>query len=97
MEAILMIYKYNLPDFWIEKIRLMEEFANGATQVTITLKNGIVVSEVLISDASYIVAIRGYFELPFLLSDIFFIHQTDIDKNPVNRGAWIYWDDWNKK
>ena len=34
-----MKFKYRLPDGWIAKVSGMEEFANGATQVTIRLND----------------------------------------------------------
>jgi hypothetical protein len=89
-----MKFKYQLPDYWIAKVESMAEFANGATQVTVFLKNGIAISEVLILDSQYIVATREYDELPFDISDISNIQQTELDKHPQKRGGWKYWDDW---
>lgn len=74
----------------------MEEFANGATQVTVRLKSGSTFGGVLISNSSHIVAIRGYEDLPFSVDDIAEIFQSDLDKNPVERGGWQYWDEWRK-
>lgn len=89
-----MIYKYTLPQALSLKVANMEEFANGATQVTISLKDGRVFNKVLISGSKHIVAIRDYQELPFVLSDIKDIYQIDDDKNPMDRGGWFYWDKW---
>lgn len=90
-----MIYKYQLSDFWSKKINAMQEFANGATQVTVVLKNGTEISEILISDATYIVAARGYEELPFEISAIKDIKQNEVDKNPIRHGDWYFWDKWH--
>ena len=40
-----MKFRYSLPDTWITKVAYMEPFANGATQVTIRLKDGRVIPE----------------------------------------------------
>jgi hypothetical protein len=89
-----MRFKYKLPDYWVNKVRTMEEFANGATQVTVRLKDGTKFHEVLISDATFLIAVRGFEDLPFELSEIDDITQDGLDKNPVTRGGWRYWDDW---
>lgn len=89
-----MNFIHQLPDYWVAKIALMNEFANGATQVTVSLKNGVKISEVLISNSQYIVATRGYDELPFNISDIEDIQQTELDIQPLKRGDWKYWDVW---
>ena len=94
MEAIAVKFKYRLPEIWIKKIESMEEFANGATQVTIRLKNGQEVSGVLVSDATYVVAVRGFEDLPFALREIDEVFQSSADKSPNERGGWRYWDDW---
>ncbi len=72
----------------------MEEFANGATQVTIKLKNNSTIRNVLISNCKSIIAVRGYKDLPFSLNEISDIYQTEEDKNPIKRDEWYYWDDW---
>jgi hypothetical protein len=87
-------YKYRLPDTLISQISRMEEFANGATQVSIQLLNGSIFSGVLISDATYVVAARGFNDLPFKLDEIDTAFQTADDKNPATRGDWQYWDEW---
>lgn len=89
-----MNFKYKLPDNWIPIVADMEEFANGATQVTVDLVDGRQLTGILISDATYIVAMRGYKDLPFLLDDIQNIVQSDEDKNPAQRGGWDFWDSW---
>lgn len=89
-----MEYKYKLGDHWVSAIAKMEEFANGATQVSVTLRNGKVFNGLLISACQYIVAARGYTDLPFDLEEIEFISQTEDDKNPKERGNWVYWDKW---
>ncbi|MCA2998043.1 MAG: hypothetical protein ING75_05505 [Rhodocyclaceae bacterium] len=89
-----MNFKYRLQEPWISKVSAMEEFANGATQATIKLKEGRVFHKALISDATYLIAMRGFDDLPFDLIDIDEITQGPGDKNPSERGGWKYWDDW---
>jgi hypothetical protein len=72
----------------------MEEFANGATQVTVRLKNGAVIPGVLISDSTYPIAARGYEDLPFALHEIDNIYQTADDRSPSQRDGWVFWDKW---
>lgn len=89
-----MKYKYKLTDQWVATLARMEEFANGATQVSVTLNNGEVFHGLLISACQYPVAVRGHKDLPFDLAEIATIFQTEDDKNPKERGNWIYWDQW---
>jgi hypothetical protein len=90
-----MTFRYVLPQHWIDKVsHEMEEFANGGAQVTIKTKSGDVFEKVLISNSMWIVAARGYKDLPFAVEDIVEIYQTDEDKNPSQRGNWDFWDEW---
>jgi len=92
-----MKFKYALPQNWFDKVSFeMEEFANGGMQVTIKTKSGKVFENVLLSSAKYLVAARGYKDLPFAVEDIADIYQTDADKNPSQRGNWDFWDEWPK-
>ena len=90
-----MNFKYRLADVWINKISSMEEFANGATQVTVRLQDGSEFPGVLVSDATYVIAIRGFGDLPFELTEVDNIFQAESDRSPSERGGWKYWDDWN--
>jgi len=94
MGATGMKFKHRLPEDWIRKTEHMREFANGGMQVTVRLKDGREVSGVLLSDATYVIATRGFKELPFLITEIDDIFQSDDDKNPQQRGGWDFWDDW---
>ncbi len=89
-----MEYKYKLPSNLVEKASLFEEFANGGAQATIKLIDGRVFNKALISNSSAIVALRGHKELPFKMSEISDIYQTEDDKNPKEKGNWEYWDEW---
>jgi len=91
-----MKFKYTLPKHWADKVSQMEEFANGAMQVTIKTKSGAVFEKVLISSATYPIAARGYKDLPFAIDEIDDIYQTAEDKNPSVRGNWDFWDTWPK-
>jgi hypothetical protein len=85
-------FKYRLPEIWIKKVGKLEEFANGATQVSIELKDGRVFEKVLIWSAMHIVAARGLKNLPFELVEIRNIFQFAEDKNPAQRDGWEFWD-----
>ena len=89
-----MNYKYVLPRYLIDKVSKFEEFAIGGMQVSIRTRDGKVFKNILISNCMYIVAMRGFKSLPFDISDISDIFQTDEDKNPKDRGGWDYWDTW---
>ena len=91
-----MKYRYHIPEQFVGPVSQMEEFANGATQVTIIAKDGQKHPAVLISGGRYIVAMRGVVDLPFSPDAIADIIQTDEDKNPRQRGGWQYWDQWAK-
>lgn len=89
-----MTYKYCIPKEFLDKVNSFIEFANGGAQVTILTKSGKSYHEVLISNSSAIVAIHGYDDLPFEISDIKDIYQTEKDKNPKVRNNWHFWDNW---
>ena len=89
-----MNFRYRLSDVFINTISSFEEYANGAMQVTMLLKDGREFPGILISDATYVIAIRGFKNLPFDLAEIYDIFQIPSDKSPKERGEWQYWDDW---
>jgi hypothetical protein len=89
-----MKFKHRLPHHLIEKVSGFEEFANGGTQISVKLKDGRFFGQILISSATWIVAMRGHQELPFRPSEIEDTFQTEEDKNPHQRGGWDYWDEW---
>jgi hypothetical protein len=94
VRTIVNMFKYQLNTEQISRVVLMEEFANGATQVSVRLRDGRIFPRVLISSSKWIVAVRGFDRLPFNLSEIDEIFQTKDDKDPAKRDGWIYWDDW---
>jgi hypothetical protein len=85
-------YKFQLPESWVRKVAKLEEFADGATQVSIELKDGRVFKKVLIADSKYIVAARGRRDLPIEIAEIRNIFQFTEDKNPAQRDGWEFWD-----
>lgn len=87
-----MKYKFQLPESWVRKVARLEEFADGATQVSIELKDGRVFKKVLIADSKYIVAARGRRDLPIEIAEIRNIFQFTEDKNPAQRDGWEFWD-----
>ncbi len=88
-----MQYKHKLTPTLIEKALLLTEFANGGAQVTIKLNDGRIFTKALISNATAIIAMRGYRDLPFRLNEVTEIYQTKEDKRPEEKGNWEYWDD----
>jgi hypothetical protein len=89
-----MKFKYELPPKLVAQVVEMREFVNGGTQVTIRLRNGGTIPQVLISMSKFIVAVRGYDDLPFKIDEIAEIYQTDEDKSPSLQSGWKFWDDW---
>jgi len=89
-----MIPKYRLPDPLIAKAVGFSEFANGGAQATVKLKDGPLFKEALISNATWIIALRGYKYLPFDVSEIEDLFQADEDISPRERDNWDFWDDW---
>jgi hypothetical protein len=85
-------YKFQLPESWVRKVARLKEFADGATQVSIELKDGRVFKKVLIADSKYIVAARGRRDLPIEIAEIRNIFQFTEDKNPAQRDGWEFWD-----
>jgi hypothetical protein len=90
-----MKFKYSLPKQFVKTVAGFEEFRNGATQVTVRMKNGKIYEKVLISNSAAIVAMRDHEDLPFSVEDIAEIFQTADDRNPSETGNWKFWDDWN--
>jgi hypothetical protein len=72
----------------------MEEFANGGTQVSVETSDSKQYEKILISNSTWIVAMRGEKKLPFKIKNIARIFQTEEDKNPKERGNWEFWDNW---
>ena len=87
-------FRYKFSPEWVDRLVLMESFANGGTQVTIKLQDGREISKVLVSNSMYPVAVRGFKDLPFAMDEIANIFQTDEDKNPKQQGNWEFWDEW---
>ncbi len=87
-------YKYTLPPHLIEKASYFEEFAIGGAQATIRLKDGRIFEQALLSNCTWIIAMRGFKDLPFKVEDIEDIYQKGGDRNPGRGGDWDFWDDW---
>ena len=89
-----MRFRYELPEPLRPKGAALREFANGGAQVTVRLSDGREFQKVLISNGTWIIAMRGYTDLPFAPSQISDIYQTAEDESPTDRGGWHYWDSW---
>lgn len=88
------MFKHQLARALSDEVAKMEEFANGAAQVTVRTKDGAIHREVLITNSTCIAAMRGFTELPFKVEDIAQVYQTEADKNPSKRDGWQFWDKW---
>lgn len=80
--------KYKLSDELIRKALSFSEFSMGGAQATVLTSSGKVFPCVLISNFSYVIAVRGHDTLPFELSEVVDIYQTKKDRNPRPRGDW---------
>ena len=89
-----MKFKYTLPKNLIEKAKVLREFTNGGMQVSMRLKSGDIFSKILLSNATWVVAMRDHKDLPFRIDEIEDVFQAEEDKTPENRGGWEFWDDW---
>ena len=65
-----MKYKHELTQELKDKAVEFGEFSHGGSQATIQLKDGRIFEEAIISNCSAIIAMRGYEDLPFEISDI---------------------------
>ena len=83
-----------LPELSAQATRLVE-FANGGTQCHARLKDGTVLSGLLISNGSAIVAMRDQDQLLFPVDTIAELFQSGDDCNPQERGGWKYFDKWS--
>lgn len=90
-----MRYQHPLPPRLVQQALSLVEFANGGAQCHAKLRDGTVVCGLLISNATAIIAMRGHRQLPFSVDDVVDLYQVEADRNPVERGEWEYWDDWN--
>ena len=63
-----MKYKYELSENLRNQAATFKEFANGAAQASVSLKNGAEFSGLLISDGRYLVAMRNESDLPFRIN-----------------------------
>ena len=89
-----MKYLCPLPQALRDEATGFVEFANGAAQATIELKNGRKFEQVLVSNGSAVVAARGYDNPPFKTEEIVRVYQSENDKNPEQRDGWQFWDKW---
>jgi hypothetical protein len=92
-----MRFRYELPATLRKKVASLHEFASGGTQVTVQLSDGREFQKVLISNSTWIIAIRGYTDLPFAPSEISDVFQTTEDEHPSECGGWHYWDSWRSE
>jgi hypothetical protein len=94
MEAAAVKYRYPLPAELAGQAASLREFANGAAQCRVELSDGSVHADLLVSNATAIIAMRGHTSLPFEVAAIARLFQADKDESPVHRGDWQYFDEW---
>lgn len=81
-----------IPVSVIEKYGPFHEFAQDASMVTVELKDGKVVTGVLIVYPNYIGAIEGEDDLVFLPKEVVKVFQTpeDLKKRSKSSWSWLY-------
>ena len=89
-----MNYRHPLSERLVTQALQLEEFADGAAQCHAQLKGGAVVSGLLISNATAIIAMREHTELPFEVEAIERLFQSEEDPSPTHRAGWTYFDVW---
>jgi hypothetical protein len=89
-----MQFRHALPAHLTEQALALHEFANGGAQCHARLNDGTVYSGLLVSNATAIVAMRGYSDLPFPVDSVALLFQTDDDRSPKVRGNWEFFDVW---
>ena len=89
-----MQFRYPLPARLVEQAVSLDEFANGGTQCHVRLRDGTIHRDVLISNSTAIVAMRGHANLPFAVDDIELLFQADDDRSPAKQVEWQFFDVW---
>jgi len=76
----------------IEKYGPFQEFSQDASMVTVELKNGRIVTGVLVVYPNYIGAIEGEADLVFSPKDVVKVFQTpeDLKKRSKSSWSWLY-------
>jgi hypothetical protein len=87
-------YRYPLGDHLIAQALAFEEFANGAAQCHARLSDGSVHSGLLVSNATAITAMRDHSDLPFAVTAIQSLFQTEEDRSTPHRTHWKFFDEW---
>jgi len=90
-----MQFRYPLPERLIAQALALTEFANGGAQCHARLRSGTVHPGLLLSNGTAIIAMRGHTLLPFEVSEIESLFQTDEDQSPTTRSGWEFFDKWN--
>lgn len=81
-----------IPMSVIDKYGPFHEFAQDASMVSVELKNGEIISGVLIVYPNYIGAIEGMNDLVFSPKDVVKVFQTeeDLKKRSKSSWSWLY-------
>ena len=89
-----MNYRYPLPENLRQAALTLEEFANGAAQCHVKLKDSTIWPEVLVAGGVAIAAMRNHTALPFSLEEVDRLFQSDEDRSPRQRADWAFFDTW---
>lgn len=81
-----------IPMSVIEKCGPFHEFAQDASMVTVELKDGTMVTGVIVVYPNYIGAIEGEEDLAFSPTDVINVFQTpeDLKKRSKSNWSWLY-------
>ena len=81
-----------IPKSVIDKYGPFHEFAKDASMVTVELKNGKVITGVVVVYPNYIAAIEGENDLIFSPKDVIKVYQTqeDLKKKSKSSWSWLY-------
>lgn len=83
-------FGYELPESMKSICAKLREFRTGGMQVTVELESGTIYTEVLISNCSNVIAVRGYHNIPFDVQAIKRIYQRPEDVTPEKTGDWCF-------
>jgi hypothetical protein len=89
-----MQYRYPLAEPLTSQAAGFAEFANGAAQCHAKLKDGSLHAGLLLSNATAIIAMRGHVSLPFEVSKIVSLFQTQEGQSPNVQARWEFFDEW---
>lgn len=84
---------YKLPERFIKKVaKEMGEFRPGGTMLSVKLKDGTVISELIVSNCTWFMAHPYLEDIPFNVSEIEKVFQAKEEEWPTQpKEGWIFW------